>query len=234
MKGRGASVAEVHEIIDRLPLFSNLSAGCSRALAQSCRIWRLQKGEILFFQSDAPEAAYVVHTGKISVVLGSPDGREMVIDELKPGEIFGEVGLLTQRSHSAGAVAQTHSQVLVIPRDPFLEMLDEDPSFARRILEIVAHRLHRSAMRELALAFMDAQARLARHLLGLVQHEQDKGYITASQEDLARGTGLIRQTVAKALGRWRREGWLLTGRGRILILNRKALEQVERALLIPE
>ncbi len=234
MKGRGASVDEVHEIIDRLPLFSNLSSSCTQALAESCRIWRLQKGEILFFQSDTADAAYVLHSGKISIVLGSPDGREMVIDEMKPGEIFGEVGLLTRKSHSAGAVASSNSQVLVIPRDPFIRILEDDAVFARRILEILAHRLHRSAMRELALAFMDAQARLARHLLGLEQHEQDKGYITASQEDLARGTGLIRQTVAKALGRWRREGWLLTGRGRILILNRKALEQVERALLIPE
>ncbi len=234
MKGKGASVAEVHEILDRLPLFSDISEGCLQVLTAACRIWRIQKGEILFFQGDTAEAAYVVHTGRISIALGSPDGREMIIDEMKPGEIFGEVGLLTQKTHSASAIAITNSQVLIIPREPFLEVLEGDPGFARRILEILAHRLHRSAMRELALAFMDAQSRLARHLLGMDQQGQDKGYITASQEELARGTGLIRQTVAKALGRWRREGWLLTGRGRILILNRKALEQVERALLISE
>ena len=82
-------------------------------------------------------------------------------------------------------------------------------------------------MREMALAFLDAQARLARYLLHLEQEERDAGYVTVSQEDLARGTGLIRQTVAKALGQWRREGWLLTGRGRIVILNRKALERLQ-------
>jgi hypothetical protein len=53
------------------------------------------------------------------------------------------------------------------------------------------------------------------------------GIYHSLQEELAYSTGLIRQTVAKALGVWRRGGWLLTGRGRIVILNRKALESVE-------
>ena len=86
--------------------------------------------------------------------------------------------------------------------------------------------------REGALAFMDAQARLARLLLELEEQEQDKGYVTISQDELAHRTGLIRQTVAKALGEWRRAGWLITGRGRILILNRKALEGLESNLLV--
>ena len=64
------------------------------------------------------------------------------------------------------------------------------------------------------------------------EQEKDKGYITISQDELAHHTGLIRQTVAKALGQWRRSGWLITGRGRILILNRKALEELENNLLI--
>ena len=75
---------------------------------------------------------------------------------------------------------------------------------------------------------MNAQARLARHLLTLEEQEGGKGYVTTSQEDLANGTGLIRQTVAKALGSWRRDGWLRTSRGRIVIVNRKALEAVEK------
>jgi CRP-like cAMP-binding protein len=89
-----------------------------------------------------------------------------------------------------------------------------------------------SGKRESALAFLDAQARLARLLLELEEQEQHKGYVTISQDELAHRTGLIRQTVAKALGKWRRAGWLITGRGHILILNRKALEDLESNLLV--
>ncbi|PJF24254.1 MAG: hypothetical protein CUN53_18760 [Phototrophicales bacterium] len=69
---------------------------------------------------------------------------------------------------------------------------------------MTANRLQLSGKRESALAFLDAQARLARLLLELEAKEQDKGYVTISQEELAHHTGLIRQTVAKALGKWRR------------------------------
>jgi CRP-like cAMP-binding protein len=110
--------------------------------------------------------------------------------------------------------------------------MDNEPQLTRTLLEITANRLQVSGRRESALAFLDAQARLARLLLELEEQEQDKGYVTISQDELAHRTGLIRQTVAKALGKWRRAGWLITGRGRILILDRKALERLESNLLI--
>ena len=130
------------------------------------------------------------------------------------------------------AIARAKSELLIIPRQAFLSVIEDQPQVALRILEITAQRLQMSGKREGALAFMDAQARLARLLLQLEEQEQDKGYVTISQEELAHHTGLIRQTVAKALGKWRRDGWLITGRGRILILNRKALEALESNLLV--
>jgi CRP-like cAMP-binding protein len=54
------------------------------------------------------------------------------------------------------------------------------------------------------------------------------GFLTISQEELARHTGLTRQTVAKSLGRWRRAGWLLTGRGKIVLLDRAAIAEIEK------
>jgi CRP-like cAMP-binding protein len=141
------------------------------------------------------------------------------------------LGILTKQPRSTSAIARADSDVLVIPRDAFLRVVDSEPQLARRILELTAQRLQRSGEREGALAFMDAQARLARLLLELEKEEKAKGYVTISQEELAHRTGLIRQTVAKALGKWRRAGWLITGRGRILILNHGALAELEKKLL---
>jgi len=232
MKARGESVSEILAFIRTIPLFSNLDEAKARSLAGACRFRHLDKGEILFFHSDPCESAFVVRSGRISIVLNSPDGRELVIEEMRAGEILGELGVLTRTTRSTGAIARSNSELLVIPCAAFMHLIDEVPQLARLVLNITASRLQVSASREMALAFMDAQARLARHLLALEEQEHDKGYVTASQEDLARGTGLIRQTVAKALGKWRRDGWLLTGRGRILLLNRKALEKVEKGQVV--
>ena len=101
MKSKGEGTSEVLEFLGGMPLFSKLSESLSLALARACRFTQMEKGEILFFQSDASEAAYVVRTGIISIILNSPDGREMVINEMHGGDLFGELGILIKRPRLA-------------------------------------------------------------------------------------------------------------------------------------
>jgi len=232
MKMRTDHTTTTLKLLRNVPAFSTLGESSLLRLARSSKLENFTKGEIIFFQSDPSDSAYLVNKGKISIVLNSPDGREMVINEMQSGDLFGELGILTNKSRSTSASAYSNSELLVIPHHIFLEIVDAEPQLARTLLELTANRLRVSGKRESALAFLDAQARLARLLLELEEKEHDKGYVTVSQEELAHRTGLIRQTVAKALGKWRRAGWLITGRGRILILNRRELEALEDSLLV--
>jgi len=232
MKSRTEIVSEVLGFLERIPLFSKLNESSMQSLARASRFRQVEKGEVLFFPSDQAEQVYVVRSGDISIMLNSPDGRDMVIDESRAGDLFGELGVLTNKNRSTSAIARKKSEFLVIPSQVFLSVVDSDPQFARRMLDHTAKRLLTSHEREGALAFMDAQARLARLLLELEKQEMDKGYITISQDELAHRTGLIRQTVAKALGKWRRNDLLLTGRGRIMLLNHKALKEIENKSLV--
>ena len=223
---------EALDFLENIPLFSHLDNKLMERLARASKFRQLAKGEMLFLQGDESGFAYVVRSGEISIVLSSYDGRDMVINKMRPGDIFGELGILTSQPRSTSAVARAQSEILVIPAAAFIAVVDAEPSLARRILKITAERLQRSGEREGALAFLDAQARLARLLLELEKEEKAKGYVTISQDELAHRTGLIRQTVAKALGKWRRAGWLITGRGRILILNHAALAELEDNLVV--
>jgi CRP-like cAMP-binding protein len=225
-------VSKALSFLASLPLFAESTASSLFALACECTFEQVEKGDVLFLQNGPAETAYIVRSGKISLVLNSLDGREMVISEMQAGDLFGELGILTRTSHSTSAIARTKSDLLVIPRQALRKIVESEHQVTLRLLEITADRLQRSGERESALAFMDAQARLARLLLELEKEEEEKGYVTISQDELAHRTGLIRQTVAKALGKWRRAGWLITGRGRILLLNRKALRDLERNLLV--
>ncbi len=231
MRPRSESAAEILQFLCSTPLFSDLSEPSLRLMAGTCRLRRVPKGEILFLYAEPGECAYLVRSGTISVVLNSPDGREMVIDEVHPGEMFGELELLTRKGHSAAARAHCASELLVIPSDTFLSVIDREPRLARLVLEFTARRLQKSTRQQMDLAFVNAQGRLARILLALEEEQRELGYVTVSQDELAALSGLIRQTVAKALGEWRRNGWLLTGRGRVVVLNRKALEKIEMGIL---
>lgn len=227
--------SDARTFLEGMPLFAGLGEASLGTLARGSKFVHVEKGQFIFFQADPSEKVYLVQSGLVSIVLESPDGREMVINEMRPGDSFGEVGVLTGQSRSASAIVRKEGILLELPRQAFLAVLSAEPTLARRILDITANRLRSSSERESALAFLDAQARLARLLLQLEELEEqktEKGYVTISQQELAQRTGQTRQTVAKALGRWRRAGWLVTGRGHIMILNREALAKLEQEWII--
>ena len=228
MKPPADPVSKASLFMKELALFNDLSESSLLALARAGKFIQVKKGQAVFYQSDPSEKVYLLRSGLVSIVLESQDGREMVINEMHPGDIFGELGLLTRQPRSTSAIARTDSELLALQRQAFLGVLEVEPGLARRILDLTANRLRGSSERESALAFLDAQARLARLLLQLEEQAAEKGYVTISQEELAQRTGQTRQTVAKALGRWRRAGWLITGRGHIMLLKRAAFEQLEQ------
>ena len=226
MAKAGNVLEERVEFLRGLPLFAGVQEPVLAALARASLSRRVSKGSYLFMQSESADAAYLVWGGAIAIVLSSADGRELVINELRRGDCLGELGLLTGQPRSAAALASVDSEVLVMPKNAFWAVLDAAPAVVQRLLQMTASRLRSSSEREGALAFMDAQARLARLLLHLSEQPSDKGYVTISQAELGRRAGLTRQTVAQILGRWRRRGWLVTGRGRIMLLDLVSLAQL--------
>ena len=223
----GKNASESYQFLQKQPLFKGISPESLAFLAQSAQLKRIPKGTFIFFQGDAAEAVYLVRNGAIAIMLDSFDGRELVINELRAGDCFGELSVITSQTRSTSAAASADSEICMIPRQAFLTVLDNEGGLVRRMLELTASRLQASSERESALAFFNAEARLARVLINLDRKAIAKGYMTISQEELAQRTGLTRQTVAKALGRWRRLGWLLTGPGRIMLLNRDALREIQ-------
>lgn len=221
-------VAEAKVFLGKIHFFADLREDSLLTLARASKFIKIEKGQFIFLQDDPSDKAYLVRAGLISILLESLDGRKLVINEMHSGDFFGEVGLLTKHPRSSSAIARTEGELLVIPRMAFINVLDSEPVLVRRMLEMTAIRLRESSERESALAFLNAQGRLARLLLQLGHQELEKGYITISQEEMAERTGQTRQTVAKALGRWRRAGWLITGRGRIMLLNHGALSDLEQ------
>lgn len=230
MEIQQAGTSAILQFLSSLALFEGVSKASLAALARESRLKRVPKGTFLFFQTDLANAVYMVRKGTIAIRLENPDGRELVINEMGPGDCFGELGILTGEPRSTSAEAIIDSEVLIIPSTTFQSILEQEPRLTLHLLKITAQRLQKSSKREEALAFHDAQQRLARQLLQQDRLAADKGYLTLSQEELAQRAGLTRQTVTTILGRWRRRGWLLTGRGHIVLLNRHELNLLVKDL----
>lgn len=213
-------------MLRQTPPWAGLNDAASNLLARASSLVCVPAGAAIFMQGDAPDAVYLVRSGAVAIVLHSVDGRQLVINEARPGDCFGELSALTGQPRSASAEARADSVLLRIRDAALRDALVADPELARRLLVLTATRLQASGEREGILAFMDAEARVARLLLHLDRLYERVGYITISQAELGQWAGLSRQTVAQILSRWRRRGWLTTGRGRIVLFDYVRLGQV--------
>ncbi len=101
----------------------------------------LSTGEVLFFQGDSAENAYVIEEGLISISKIDKFGNEMVLSNLSKGELFGELALFDHNPRSATATALTNVEINVIPRKHLLEMIKENPEKMGILLSYFAKRL---------------------------------------------------------------------------------------------
>ena len=101
----------------------------------------LSAGEVLFYQGDPADDAYVIEEGWISISKTDKYGNEMVLSNLTKGDLFGELAIFDQKPRSATATALTNVEVNVTPRKDLLEMIKEKPEKMGKLLSYFAKRL---------------------------------------------------------------------------------------------
>lgn len=101
----------------------------------------LSAGEVLFYQGDKTDNAYVIEEGWISISKIDKKGNEMVLSNLTKGDLFGELSLFDHKPRSATVTALTNVEVNVIPRKLLLEMIKENPEKMGMLLSYFAKRL---------------------------------------------------------------------------------------------
>jgi CRP/FNR family cyclic AMP-dependent transcriptional regulator len=149
---------------------------------------------------------------------------------MEPGDTFGEIALLDGRPRTATASTMAASDVVVIPREPFMALLRREPELMSHVLDLLCQRVRWLSGLTEDSALLPVPARLARRLLTLGKlHGQTtaKGIrLSISQEEMARFVGLSRQVVNQYLQTWKARRWVDLGRSNITILDADALQLV--------
>ena len=122
--------------LSELPLFSVLPTAARSRLERATLVVDLPAGAVLIRQGDPPGSAFAVRTGRLEVLV---DGA--VVRELGPGQVLGELALLTGEQRSATVRARRDTSLVEIPRPALEDVLATDPSAARFLLGQVAERL---------------------------------------------------------------------------------------------
>ena len=132
-------VADVRTFSD-VPLFRAVDPEALERLASDAVAVTLRGGEYLFHSGDAADRLYVVRTGRLRVLVESEDGPR-IVRELGPGDVLGELALLTGSPRSASAQAVRDSDLLSLEAARFDALLADDPGFSRALLREIAGQL---------------------------------------------------------------------------------------------
>ena len=211
------------------PLFGQLPPRVIEHLGSYMRKRALARGETIFAKGDPGSGLMGVLSGSVKISVPSADGRDIVLNIIHAGEIFGEIALLDGRPRTADATAMTDCELIVIERRDFIPFLRSEPDLIMQIVEILCSRLRWTTEQVQDVTFLDLPTRLAKALLRLVRESEPPaggGKLTITQRELSQVIGRSRESTNKQLRIWAKQGWVRLQRGAVTVLQPDKLVEV--------
>jgi NTE family protein len=125
-----------------VPVFAGLPEQIRDFIAEHSRWIQVTAGEWLFRQGEPGDSLYVVRSGRLEIVVEQPEWT--VVRVLGRGAALGELALLTGTPRSASVRARRDSELLVVDRSSFTELLSTEPEFALALTRELGHQLQES------------------------------------------------------------------------------------------
>jgi CRP/FNR family transcriptional regulator, cyclic AMP receptor protein len=198
------ALADSNALAD-IPLFENLTCTQLEFVNGLVRKRQFPSGSSVISAETPGEVVYVILSGTVKIKADQPDGREVIIAILGPGEVVGELSLIDSVERSADVITQEESTVLWMDRRVFDALLESVPQVSLNLLRILSRRVRMATEQVRALCTLDVYGKVARQLLVFADQY---GVPTASgvqiplrltQTDLAGMVGASRERVNQAV-----------------------------------
>ncbi|MHB8413735.1 MAG: Crp/Fnr family transcriptional regulator [Candidatus Acidiferrales bacterium] len=195
----------------RVPLFSDLTEGELRLIADRAVTRQCRAGEMIFSEGDPCTGLYVVESGSVKIYKSSPGGREQVLAIEGPGSSVAELPVFDGGDYPASASAAADTEMLFVSKEDFQTLCLENPKVALKVLRAVSRRLRGLVAMIEQLSFMTVRHRLAALLLRMAktgQRTKDgvEFKLSASNQELAAQIGTVREIVSRNLGQLQNQG----------------------------
>lgn len=223
-----ASPSPLSEFLSQTMIFQGLPFEQLTELANLAIAQTYDKGEFVFHQGDAGIGFFVVRVGRVKVFKLSAEGKEQILHIFGERDHFAEVPALDGECFPASAAALEPSEVLFFPRQPFLQLLEAQPSLTINLLKSFARHLRRFSGLVDNLALREVPARLANYLLSLSEQTNHAETIELdlSKGQLAAKLGTIPETLSRVFSKLTNEGLIEMDGYTVKLLDLKRLHQL--------
>jgi CRP-like cAMP-binding protein len=214
-------------MLEQSPLFAQMDEDSRRDLIGQARPRSFGVGETVCRIGDPGGSMMAVLTGTVRISMPTVKGKEVILGDLHPGELFGEIAMLDGKPRSANATALTKCELLVLERRNVIPFLEKHPAACLQLMELLCARIRRSDERMADLAFFELPTRLAKLFLSYGSEKAGKEMrFTLSQTELAEMVGATRENVNRCLRDWHRRGLVKLQDGWTVIPNTERLREV--------
>lgn len=189
-------------------------------------------GAFVFRQGEPAGVYYLILEGLVKGVQSSPEGAEIILHVLGPGELIGALPTLGGPAYPGSAVALTRLAALAIKAGDFEQLLHKHPQLTINLLKAAAAVIQETLIRLREACTLPVEQRIARALLRLVDRfgepcsEGTALDVPLTRRDLAGLSGTTLYTVSRTLRGWERRGWLRCERRRLVLLDHGAIERL--------
>lgn len=211
------------QLVRCYPVLRQLEPDLLTMIRQQVQRVQAGAGQALFDEGAPCSHFPLLIDGVIRAMKRGPDGHEILLYRLRPGEscVITTVALLGETAYPAYAAAETDLTLYGVPRSLFLELILKSPPFRLFVFEFLSRRMaHLMALID-DVAFRRLDQRLAARLLRRSEP------ITVTHQMLADELGTTREVVSRTLETFQESGMLRLGRRKIEILDRNALGRIQ-------
>jgi CRP/FNR family transcriptional regulator len=216
----------------KIPMFEYLDAEELDRLYSLSTIEKYSKGDYIFLECDAPRNLYVVEKGEVKLLKQTEDGRETIVEMAYPGEIFGEEAIFDGQPYPLTSQALQDVELLSITRSDFFAFLRDNPDLALEIITELGERLREAQNTIRALAMERVEWRIARVLLmlsrkaGVTEEDGVSINLPLTRQDIADMAATTVETTIRVLSNFKKMGLVETEKGKIILLDKKHLEEM--------
>ncbi len=188
-------------VLDRISLFSELSASDLEAVTKLAVTRNFPKNTMILCEGDQSDSLYVILSGKVKVFLSDEEGKEVTLNVQGEGEYFGELALLDSAPRSASVVTLEKTRLAVISKSSFEQCMEKNPGIPLKVSRGLARRLRELSENVRSLALMDVYGRVAHTLLDMSEERDGKKIIPQklTQREIASMVGASREMVSRIL-----------------------------------
>lgn len=204
-----------------MPIFEGFDEAKLDDLAASMTVRTHPVNQTIMLQNDWGNGVYFVLEGWVKIRTFNLEGKEVTLNILGPGEIFGEMAALDENPRSTDVIALTETQVAILEAKKFLAFLESDPMVGVRLAQLMSRRL-RQINRRLQLREANSVARVADILLFLAEF---RGRVSRAgvevpnlpHRELSSLSGLARETVTRVLRKLEQKDLIVRDRSRDIL-----------------